>query len=482
MAVVITELILIGLLLAVFVGIIALLVAILKRVRHRRHRTRQRVSGKRRSRIPYSWLGWGTIAISIAGFIAVVAWSIAEGSFVAGRFFALLMTFSLGQYWRLLGRRIRAAPLALPKLERSVVYARAFRDENRPFVNGPASRLERYTDKMVWRAFRGPKRNPTIQLTLEDFLKTAICQQIGPFVALGSPVDKLPPAGAVREYAPDSAWRERFLELARPASCIIVDFGQSGNLDWELEHIRQEGMNRKLCVFTRVQPYQKDEFTEKAFHSEAVSREALNSTWTATVEALRRAGFECQPECPGFGAAAGFDESAKSVLLTTGASTPNDYVRPVADWITTGARTGKWMSRKCGSCENTVYFFPNSSLEASGALCFICARNARLAAMSRFERTFERHPVVQWLVGFLCLIVALLLTALLGAGGLVFFVILGVLVCVPWIAIAGWRRMKASRFHPAQSTVESADQMSTTLASTGTTLSEISSGSTSDPP
>src|SRR5215472_7955277 len=127
MAVVITELILIGLLLAVFVGIIALLVAILKRVRHRRHRTRQRVSGKRRATIPYSWLGWGTIAISIAGFIAVVAWSIAEGSFVAGRFFALLLTFSLGQYWRVLGRRIRTAPLALPKLERSVVYARAFR-------------------------------------------------------------------------------------------------------------------------------------------------------------------------------------------------------------------------------------------------------------------------------------------------------------------------------------------------------------------
>lgn len=481
MSVVITELILIGLLLAAFLGIIALLFAIVKRIGlHRRHqRHRQRVSGKRRSAIPYSWLGWGTIAMSVAGFIGVVAWSISEHSFVPARFLALLMLASLGQYWRVLGRRIRMAPAALPKLERSVVYARAFRDENRPFVNGPASRLERYTDKMVWRVFKGPKRNPVIQLTLEDFLKTAISQQIGPFVALGSPIDKLPPAGALREYAPDSTWRERFLELARAASCIIVDFGESGNLDWELEHIRQEGMNRKLCVFTRVRPYLKDEFTERAFQSEAVSRNGLNSAWAATVEVLGGAGFQCQPECPGFGAAVGFDDAGKSVLLTTGAGTPNDYVRPVADWITTGARSGKWMPAKCGSCENTVYYFPNSSPQTSAELCFTCARKARLAAMSGFERTIELHPVVQWLVGSLCLIVALLLTAFLGVAGLVIF---GVLVCIPWIARAGWRRVKRSRLQLTQSTVESADQISTALTSTGTAVSEISNPGTHDQP
>src|SRR6267142_2081495 len=53
----------------------------------------------------------------------------------------------------------------------------------------------------------------------------------------------LPPDGAIREYAPDARWKERFAQLAADASCIVIAFGESQNLEWELAEIRQRGMS-----------------------------------------------------------------------------------------------------------------------------------------------------------------------------------------------------------------------------------------------
>ena len=74
----------------------------------------------------------------------------------------------------------------------------------------------------VCRARADQRGDPTLRLTLEDYLQEAITAQLGPFVALGNPYDRLTPDGAMREYAPDDQWQTRFLELAqapRASSC-----------------------------------------------------------------------------------------------------------------------------------------------------------------------------------------------------------------------------------------------------------------------
>ena len=44
---------------------------------------------------------------------------------------------------------------------------------------------------------------------------------------------------------------ERFPELARRATSIIVEVSKSDNLRWEFEHLCSEGLREKLFVLTR---------------------------------------------------------------------------------------------------------------------------------------------------------------------------------------------------------------------------------------
>jgi hypothetical protein len=364
-----------------------LLAAALVRLGPNRHR---RVSGPRRSIIPYLWLGRGTIALGIA-FCAFFVWQFFGGDEVPrnAAWQGLLGSsffFILGLFWLRLGRRVKTAPTVLPKLEVSVLYLRAFSDDKRPFATGTASKLRGYTGKFKAKAAHSYN---ILRLTLEEFLDEEFSAQIGPLVGLGNPLDRLPPEGAIREYAPDSAWQDRLVELARMAACIVIDPGQSDNLQWELTHIRAEGMSRKLCLFTPPRISHGTVFfaSWKDLWSEPRRRDALASSWAACTEGLRRAGYECDPPCPGPGAAVSFDETGKSVLLTTEARTPAEYVTPVADWIRKGTNTGRCIPGACASCGTAIYVSHENSKDGGPAFCFTCDTKAQLSAKKLLETT-----------------------------------------------------------------------------------------------
>jgi hypothetical protein len=137
---------------------------------------------------------------------------------------------------------------------------------------------------------------------------------------------------------------------------IVIAFGESQNLEWELAEIRQRGMSQKLCVRTPPLTLRKNEFgaLRKSIDEARASRTTLASTWTAATDILRRAGYECDLMCPGFGAAVMFDEGGKS---------------------------------------------------------FVCRGEAEIAAMSGLHRSFERHR----LLGTLWAIASLLITRVLVA-------------------------------------------------------------------
>jgi hypothetical protein len=370
---------------------------------------------------------------------------------VARGLLGTLMVLGLGEYWRILGRRLKAAPVLLPDIKGSVLYLRAFGDENRPFVTGPASKLGRYTDQLVSKtAVRRSRQDPTIRLTLEDYLGEAIVAQLGPFVALGNPIDSLPPDGAIREYAPDGAWQERFTQLSQDASCIVIALSESENLQWELQWISQSRMCQKLCLFTPPRPPRKNEFgaSLKALHEDASQRNSLASTWASAVDALQRAGYACEPACPGPGAAVAFDEAGRSVLLTTEASTPTDYVTPVADWLNTRTKTGRCVAASCMSCQTTIYRSPDDPPAAGETLCFKCQEEVKLADMSMPDRALERHP---WLF-YVWFTFSLLFTGWLAVFLSIEATWLGILLFVlvlasPWVAVAGfrWARRASSK-------------------------------------
>jgi hypothetical protein len=346
------------------------------------------VSGPRRPLIPYLWLGRGTIAFGIA-FCAFFVWQFFEGDQVPRNeawqaLFGTGIFFTLGLFWLRLGRRVKTAPTVLPKLEVSVLYLRAFSDDKRPFAVGTASKLGGYTGKFKAKAAHSYN---ILRLTLEEFLDEEFSAQIGPLVALGNPLDRLPPEGAIREYAPDAAWRDRLVELVRMAACIVIDPGQSDNLQWELTHIRAEGMSRKLCLFTPPRIAHGTDFfaSWKDLRSEARRRNALASSWAVCTEGLRRAGYECDLPCPGPGAAVSFDETGKGVLLTTEARTPADYVTPVADWIKNGTKIGRCIPGECASCGTAIYVSHENSKDGGPAFCFTCGTKPQLSAKKGLE-------------------------------------------------------------------------------------------------
>lgn len=435
-------------------------------------RGKRRVFGPRRTIIPYRWLGRISLAIGAATFVVSSGLTIFGGHRVGDAgpgIFTGSILIGLGGYWLALGRRLKAAPVTLTHdiVEGSVLYLRAFNTENRPFVTGPRSKLRWYTDKPGVQIPQ--KGDRTINVTFEEFFGDAISKRIGAFIGLGSPSDNLPPAGAVREYAEDAAWKTRLIELANSARCILLNVGDSDNLQWELAQIRQMGASRKLCIFTSPRNFQKS--VRAVLQAEDGSREALVHAWRSTTEVLGHAGFECEPRCPGFGAALSFDEAGKSELLTTDAGEPDDFVKPLTDWITSGTKTGKCIPATCNSCGSSTYVSPNCSQASPGILCFICAQKAQLSSMGFFKRALGEHPILSYMYGGFCLLIVLTASDALQVpipGGFIGTLVVTLpLICIPWGLSAGVRRLKTGSFKVRPADPQSSQPAKPDLAAPG---------------
>jgi hypothetical protein len=407
----------------------------------------RRMSGRRRSLVPYGLFG-RLLLVSAGGLFLFFVWQIISPTTVPRgealrALGGLLVLVTLGQYCLTLARRLKTAPVVLPSSKESVLYLRAFDDERRPFAVGPRRTLRHYTNQFTAQATNPRNPNPTIKLTLDDFLKAAITARMGPFVGLGNPADRLPPDGAVREYAPDAAWKQRFLDLARSAKCIVIALGESDNLQWELNEIKEQGMCQKVCMFT---PPRRDFGNiSKALSTESARRTDLESMWAASSKALQRAGYDSGTDCPGSGAAITFDKNGKSILLTTDASTPDDFIAPAADWFDSHTKTGKWVPGSCCSCHTTIYYTSTGS--SAGGICYSCRVQAKLKDMSPLHRLIERHPVILsiWIV--LSMLIAAWLSMSLSLGSWLSIVLWVVVLLTPWGADTGfgWARRVWSR-------------------------------------
>jgi hypothetical protein len=95
----------------------------------------------------------------------------------------------------------------------AVLYLREFQQESNPFAWVNPQEHSRYT------------RRPPISnsVTFEQYFGAEFARQLGPFVALGNPLDSVPPEGAARRNAPDEDWQRHFCSLAGAAAAIVMD-------------------------------------------------------------------------------------------------------------------------------------------------------------------------------------------------------------------------------------------------------------------
>ena len=225
--------------------------ALVRKLPQRNHR----VAGPRRVRFPFRFFGYLLIAIGIATVIVVPILAPPENRTIENfiRLPALLAVFILfGTVLLRLGRRIHNQPSIEETVQSDVrspvLFLRPFAAEGLPFVQGPASKYERYSSETqkAYTSLRsmsdadGNKQDedPTISITFELYLGPELQNQIGPFIALGNPEDYLPPQGATRTYFQDEGWFEYFQRMARLSACIVMPISDSDNLQRELTFLR----------------------------------------------------------------------------------------------------------------------------------------------------------------------------------------------------------------------------------------------------
>jgi hypothetical protein len=73
-------------------------------------------------------------------------------------------------------------------------------------------------------------------------------ESFGPFVAIGSPKDELPPLGASRFYVGSEDWQSRVKSLLNKASLVIVLAGSTPGLAWEIVQVRASVDPQRLVI------------------------------------------------------------------------------------------------------------------------------------------------------------------------------------------------------------------------------------------
>jgi hypothetical protein len=101
--------------------------------------------------------------------------------------------------------------------------------------------------------------------TEEEQLAEAL-HDVGPFVAVGKPGEKLPQLGAARMYLQDTEWRDAVHELMSRAGLVVLRAGRTDGLWWEVQ-TAAEIVRPERIVF--LLPYEREQY--ELFRSRAAT-------------------------------------------------------------------------------------------------------------------------------------------------------------------------------------------------------------------
>jgi hypothetical protein len=251
-----------------------------------------RVAGRRVLLFPYRQVGW----MLLAG--AGLSWAAAGLTSKPGLVQLGLLSAAGGLGCLEIARRAAAPDAAAVRSSDPrppVVYLRPFRHEEETYAVLPW----RWQDFWAHVSRSLLRRKSWRLFTLEEYLQKEISTRLGPFIALGNPLDIVPPEGAARTYVADVGWTSRFEEMVRAARCILMMAAISEQVVWELEQIRKMGLQQRLFVLTRPD----------------LKQEGPGQPWGPFADALQRTGYRPPEPDPGPGAVIGFDGAGRAVVL-----------------------------------------------------------------------------------------------------------------------------------------------------------------------
>jgi hypothetical protein len=290
-----------------------------------------RTGGRRKVSFPWRLAGWTQFALGLLIEFSGPASATSARSKLAG------LLLAGGAYCLYLARRSRAPSLEEVRShdERPpVLFIRPFNREEEIFAELSLTEMREYSSHVTTQ----------VGATLEQYLRNELSRQLGPFVALGSPEDYIPPEGAARDYAEDRDWRARFEQLAADAACLLMEVAESENLRWELQYLRETGLCRKLFVVTPPR-------ARTGLRNLRIRVGVALLRWVARLKGLPRAswsgfattlgalGYVVDPDDPGPGTVVCFDGVGRATVAFRNAATARDYVGVINSALDVRGRT-----------------------------------------------------------------------------------------------------------------------------------------------
>jgi hypothetical protein len=98
---------------------------------------------------------------------------------------------------------------------------------------------------------------------------------------------------------------------------------------------------------------------------------------------------------PGLGSVITFDERGRSIILTTKARNPTEFVQPIKAWLSSHEMIGQCIPTSCVACGRQYHVFPADVSKLRDRWCPDCFRAA-------FMNWFERL----WLIIFVTVILS----------------------------------------------------------------------------
>ena len=96
--------------------------------------------------------------------------------------------------------------------------------------------------------------------SIEEEVLAKILREVGPFVAIGRPEDKLPPLGAAREYLPKGPWKPAVRDLLDEARMVVLVSGETEGLAWEMQEVVKRVVPARVVALVTDDPAAYDSF------------------------------------------------------------------------------------------------------------------------------------------------------------------------------------------------------------------------------
>lgn len=200
-------------------------------------------------------------------------------------------------------------------IKKAVLFIRSFRTDRKAFWIG--------SNFSIPEELPDDNSGMLIHYSFAEYLGSTFARYFGPLNGLGNPQDTVPLKGLQISYQEDDGWKEVLSEQLDACSIIVMSVGQSANLKWELEQIKERSLTDKL--FLLIPPKRPGIY--RPF--QAIGLSSFLPKWPTFREEMAAAGYQLPEEKPLPGTIFAFDRRGDAHVIETGAYSPTDYVSAI---------------------------------------------------------------------------------------------------------------------------------------------------------